>query len=130
MSTFTRKYLTGAIIFTTISLLFTCGPAIYYLIVALLNAELVVQKAALVSSVFVAIIGSLICLISKTFSFRSRIWVFLLAIMFCIDSFGTMIIIFAVTQIVDELVFSPLAKHYRSNFSINRSIDLRVDKIK
>ena len=56
------------------------------------------------------------------------IWVFLLAIMICVDSFGTMIIIFAVTQIADELIFAPIAKHFRSKFSINKSIDLRNKK--
>ena len=128
MSTYTRKYFALATVFTIISILLSVAPALYYVTKALIGAELVIQKAALASSVFVAIIGSVICLISKTFTFRSRIWVFLLAIMICVDSFGTMIIIFAVTQIADELIFAPIAKHFRSKFSINKSIDLRNKK--
>lgn len=121
----TKHFLICAIIFTVLSVLCTVGPAIYFTVVGLITAELTIQKTVLVGSIFVAIIGSLFCLISKTFTFRSKVWVFLLALFFCLESFTTVIIVFAATQIVDELILSPIAKHYRNKFSINKEIDKR-----
>lgn len=121
----TKKAFILAIVFTILSFLLTIGPALYYTVSALITSTLIVQQAALLGTVFIALIGSLICLISKTFTFRSRIWIFLLVLYFCITNFTTMIIIFAATQIVDELIFAPIARHYRNKFTINKQIDKR-----
>lgn len=121
----TKKFLWAAIILTALSLLLTLGPAGFFLVKGFLAANVVIEKVALTMSIFVAAIGSLVCLMSRTIQFRSRIWIILLALFFVLDEFLLLIMVFATTQILDELVVAPLARHYRSKFSINREIDKR-----
>lgn len=121
----TKHFLCAAIILTILSVLLTIGPAAFFLVKGFIAADVVVEKVALTMSIFVAIIGSLICLISRTIGFRSRIWIILLALFFVLDEFLLLIMVFAITQILDELVVAPLARHFRSKFSINREIDKR-----
>lgn len=121
----TRKFLFLSILFTLISIGLTVGPAAYYIILAFNKADVVIKQSVLVSAIFVAVIGSLICLINKNFTFRSRVWIFLLAVMYCVGAFKELILVFAVTQILDELIIAPLARHFRSKYSINKEIDKR-----
>lgn len=121
----TKHFLCAAIILTILSVLLTIGPAAFFLVKGFIAADVVVEKVALTMSIFVAVIGSLICLISRTVGFRSRIWIILLALFFVLDEFLLLIMVFAITQILDELVVAPLARHFRSKFSINREIDKR-----
>jgi len=121
----TKHFLCAAIILTILSILLTIGPAAFFLVKGFIAADVVVEKVALTMSIFVAVVGSLICLISRTIGFRSRIWIILLALFFVLDEFLLLIMVFAITQILDELVVAPLARHFRSKFSINREIDKR-----
>ena len=125
MTSRTKHFLILGIVFTALSILFTIGPALFFTVQGILTAELTIHKTALVGSIFIAIVGSLICLISKTFTFRSKIWIFLLALFFCLDNFIVVIIVFAATQITDELILSPIARHFRNKFTINNQIDKR-----
>ena len=125
MHNYTKKYLRRAIVFTILSVLITIAPAIYYIVKSFISSTLIIQKCALAGSVMIAIIGSLFCLVSKTFTFRSRIWIFLLAALLCLDNFTTMIIVFAITQIVDELIITPIAKYNRHEYLTNKHIDKR-----
>ena len=121
----TKKYCKLAAIFTMLSVLLLLGPTSYYVILGFISAELVVEKLALASAVFVSIILTLLCAINK-WTFRSKIWLVVLALFFVIDRFLIMIFIFGTTQITDELIVTPLAKHFRSKASINREIDKRI----
>lgn len=124
MSKASKHYLTGAIIFTLLSFLCCVGPALYYIVEGYLIAG-GIHRVALCLSVFIALIGSCLCLMTKHISFRSGIWFILLALYFIIENFTPMIILFGATQILDEVLLSPVSRHYRSKFSINREIDKR-----
>lgn len=121
----TKKYARLAIIFSVLSVLLLLGPTAFYVISGLMVAPLVIQKVALVSTVAVSLLLTMLCAINK-WVFRSKIWLIVLALFFVIDQFLVMILIFGITQIADELIVSPLARFFRSKASINREIDKRL----
>jgi hypothetical protein len=121
----TKKYARLAIIFSVLSVLLLLGPTAFYVISGLMAAPLVIQKVALVSTVAVSLLLTMLCAINK-WVFRSKIWLIVLALFFVIDNFLVMILIFGITQIADELIVSPLARFFRSKASINREIDKRL----
>lgn len=121
----TKKYSTLAMIFTILSILLFLGPSMYYILVGFFTASVVIEKIALVSAVFISLILTALCAINK-WVFRSKIWIIVIAIIFVIDNYLTMILIFAISQVLDELIISPLAKYFRNKTSINREIDKRL----
>lgn len=120
----TKKFTRLAILFTILSILCLLGPASYYVITGLLTAEVIIEKVALVGVVFMSIVLTCLCAINKV-AFRTKSWLFVLALFFVVDKFIVMIMVFAITQILDELVCSPLARHFRNKAAINREIDKR-----
>lgn len=124
-SNITKKYGCLSIIFTIISFLLLLGPAGFYIIAGLTTATLTIQKVAIVSTVAVSLLLTLLCAINK-WVFRSKIWLIILALFFVIEDFLLMILIFGTTQIIDELVITPLARHFRNKTSINKEIDRRL----
>lgn len=121
----TKKFATLAIIFTILSFLLLVGPTLFYVIAGLVTATLTVQKVALVSTVAVSFLLTMLCAVNK-WVFRSKIWLIVLALFFVIDKFLVMILVFGITQILDELIVSPLARYFRNKTSINREIDKRM----
>lgn len=121
----TKKFATLAIIFTILSFLLLVGPTLFYVIAGLATATLTIQKVALVSTVAVSLLLTMLCAVNK-WVFRSKIWLIVLALFFVIDKFLVMILVFGITQILDELVVSPLARYFRNKTSINREIDKRM----
>lgn len=121
----TKKFATLAIIFTVLSFLLLVGPTLFYVIAGLTTATLTIQKVALVSTVAVSLLLTMLCAVNK-WVFRSKIWLIVLALFFVIDKFLVMILVFGITQILDELVVSPLARYFRNKTSINHEIDKRM----
>lgn len=121
----TKKYKTLAVIFTILSVLCFIGPVGYFIVAGFISSTLVVEKVALSLTVVIVIILSLVALINKC-ALRSRIWILLIGLYICLDNIMIPLIIIAVCQVLDELVLSPLAKHFRSKFSINKEIDKRL----
>lgn len=121
----TKRYATLAIIFTILSFFLLIGPTAFYVITGLMATPLVIQKAALISTVAVSLLLTVLCAANK-WVFRSKIWIIVLALFFVIDQFLVMILIFGITQIADELIVSPLARHFRHKVSINCDIDKRL----
>lgn len=121
----TKKYGRLAIAFSILSVLLLLGPVGFYIIAGLATATLTIQKVALVSTVAVSLLLTMFCAINKVV-FRSKIWLVVLALFFVIENFLVMIMIFGITQCIDELIVSPLARHYRTKASINAEIDKRM----
>ena len=111
-------------VFFALSLLANVAPIGGYTIAAFFGAGVIVEKVALCCSVLVVGILSLIAWVNKT-TMRSRIWVILLALYFCLDNFIVPLVIIAITQILDEWIFSPLASHYRNKLIVNKEMDKR-----
>ena len=121
----TKKYSRLGLIFTILSFLLLVGPTLYYVILGFMSATVVVEKVALTATVAMSIMLTFICAVNKIV-FRSKIWLLVLALFFVLDNFLVMILIFGITQCVDEIIVSPLAKYFRHKASINREIDKRL----
>lgn len=122
--TITKKYHIVAVILLVLSILLNVTPLAAYTIIGLTSASLVVEKVALTSTIFVVLIMSVVAWINKI-TMRSRIWLIMLALYFCLDTIITPLLIIAVTQIIDEIIVCPLRKKYQNRYIINKEIDKR-----
>lgn len=124
-STATKKYRTWLVVITIISFLLNIGPLATYVVIGLCSSTLLIEKVALCSTVFVVLILTVVAAINKLVM-RSRVWVLLLGLYLCLDYFIVPLVIIAVCQVLDELVFHPLRKHYKTKLTINKEIDKRL----
>lgn len=122
MTTKTKRL---SVLFTIVSVLLNICPIAVYSITALINADLMHEKVALSLTVFIVLILSAVCLVNKV-ALRSRLWILLIGLYFCLDFILTPLIVIAVCQVLDELIVSPVAKHYRNRYKINKEIDQRL----
>lgn len=100
-------------------------PLIIYIIIALAGDGLVAQKVAVVSTAMVAIILTAINIIAQK-RLRCPIWILLIGLYIALSEYlMPLIIILAVTSVVDDLVFTPLISYYRSQLISNKTIDSR-----
>ena len=121
----TKKLGLIAKILTLFSLLLSFGPLMVYLVLSYSSAVAEpVGKITLTAMLGVSVILSFVCLVNK-YSPRCRLWLILIGLYMCLDSFIGCILVLAITQCLDELIISPLAKHYRNLHRINREIDRR-----
>ena len=121
----TKKLRLTGLLLTALSLILTFGPLIVYLVLAYGNAMAApVGKITLTAMLGVSVIMSFVCLINK-YTPRCRLWLILIGLYMCLDNFIGCILVLAITQCVDELIVSPLAKHYRNLHRINKEIDRR-----
>lgn len=121
----TKKYRKLFWFFTLLSLLLNIAPLAYYGITAFIAADLVIEKVTLSATVFAVVIMSIIAWSNKIV-LRSRIWILMIGLYFCLDSIITPLAIIAVCQVVDELVVSPLKKLFGRKLLINKEIDKRM----
>ena len=125
MSKTTKKCRNLFIIFLAVSILLNIAPIAIYSIMGLIQAEAVVEKVALSSTIFITLILSAIGWVNKT-TMRSRVFIILIGLYICLDFMMTPLIIISICQILDEWIAAPLSKHYRSKLSINKELDKRL----
>lgn len=124
MSKETRKYKTLSILFLALSILVLVAPLAYYSVVGFIEGE-TTEKFTLGMTFVIAAILFVINILFK-FHIRSTIWILVLGIYFCLDNILPLIFMVAVGNILDEFLFTPLHKHYKSKASINKEIDKRI----
>ena len=124
MSKETRKYKNLSILFLALSILVLVAPLAYYSVVGFIEGE-TTEKFTLGLTFVIAAILFVINILFK-FHIRSTIWILVLGIYFCLDSILPLIFMVAVGNILDEFLFTPLHKHYKSKASINKEIDKRI----
>lgn len=124
MSKETRKYKNLSILFLALSILVLVAPLAYYSIVGFIEGE-TTEKFTLGITFVIAAILFVINILFK-FHIRSTIWILVLGIYFCLDNILPLIFMVAVGNILDEFLFTPLHKHYKSKASINKEIDKRI----
>lgn len=112
--------------FAFLNFLLQVAPLVIYVILGLCSGCLLVEKFALCSTVLVVAIMSIVAW-SSHIVLRSRVWILLLGLYFCLDYFLTPLIIIAACQVVSELAIAPLARHYRKRATINKEIDNRLN---
>ena len=124
-SPITKKYTILYWVFWTVSILLNIGPLGAYTIRAAVESNLVHEKITLSMTVLVVVILTIISFINKI-ALRSRLWIIMLGVYFCIGEILTPLIIVAVCQIVDELIICPLKKYFKTKKTINKEIDKRL----
>lgn len=107
-----EKYKRLKNLFLTISILLTIGPGLVFLCIAYFNDTAVVNKTALSITLCVVVILTIIAISRKHLS-RSSLWVLLIGLWICLDHFIVILIIIGICQVLDELIISPLYRHYR-----------------
>ena len=87
---------------------------------------LIVQKFALVSSVLVALLLTAFNFLAQR-NLRAPIWIILLGLYFAIAEYlMPLIVMLAITSILDDLVFRPLIAHYKVKLISSKTIDERM----
>ena len=120
----TKKYHRIWLVFAILSILLNVGPLAAYSIIALAGASLVIEKVALSMTVLVVLIMTAVAFLNKT-TMKSRVFVIIIGLYLCLDHFITPLLIISACQIVDEWIASPISKHYKNKFRINKEIDKR-----
>ena len=108
-----------------LSFLFNFCPVFIYGIKALIEANLLYQKIALSMTVLIVLILTIISKVNEIM-IKSRLWIILLGIYFCIDYILVPLLIIAITQIIDELILMPLKKYLKNKKTINSELDKRL----
>lgn len=120
----TRKYGRLAALFGFLSWAILLGPMLYFIISGFI-AGAVVSKVVLGITAIAAIIILAISVLQKT-KLRSPFWILIIGLSFCLSEVHTLLLIMGGATLLDELLFSPLAAHYRNLYTINHEMDKRL----
>lgn len=103
-------------------------PLIIYICIALASGEAIVaQKVAVVSTTMIALILSIFNVLSQK-RLRCPIWIILIGLFVAVrDYLMPLIIILAITSVLDDLVFTPLISYYKTKLIANKAMDERLD---
>lgn len=126
MSTMTNKYKKLSIIIFLLSSICSLCPILIYVIKAFVDSDVKeVNKYTLGIMSSLALIVTLINIVAKL-HLRCIPWILLLGIYVCLKDITTLLIIMAVTTIIDELILVPLHKSFKNKYTINKEIDKRL----
>lgn len=120
----TSKYRKLFWLFLVVSLLLNILPITVYTIKAVVEADLIHEKIGLTMTVFAVLIMTIVSFVNKV-TLRSRLWIILIGIYICLNNILTPLIVIACSQILDELVVSPLKHSVKDKLVINKQIDRR-----
>ena len=126
MSTMTKKYKRLSILTFLLSALCSVCPIFIYVIKAFVDKDVQeVNKYTLGIMCSVALVITLINIVAKL-HLRCIPWILLLGIYLCLRDITTLLIIMAITTIIDEMIIMPLHKSFKSKYAINKEIDKRL----
>lgn len=125
-SKFTKKSRTLLWTWRLIDWLCLFLPLIIYLIIGLAsNSVTTGAKVSLVAMLFLALILTAINVIAQK-HLRCPIWVMLIGLYIAMDKYlMPLIIILAITSILDDLLFTPLIHYYYTQTVASKTIDKR-----
>lgn len=123
MTDVTKKYKKRAKWFKFISVSLVLIPLLIYAVMGFINGT-IGQKTTLGLTLIVCLIFVLINAVFK-YNIRSTIWILLLGIQICLKNITSLLVIIALATMMDEFIFTPLAKKYKQKYIINNEIDKR-----
>lgn len=125
-SKFTKKSRTLLWTWRALDWLCLFAPIIVYVVIGLVNDNVTTgQKVTLVAMLFLAIILTMINVIAQK-HLRCPIWVLLIGLYVAMNKYlMPLIIILAVTSILDDLVFTPIIKYYYTQTVASKTMDKR-----
>lgn len=119
----TKKAKNRYILFKTLSVCLTFLPLIIYVIMAFVYGQ-PLEKFTMGCMVTIALVFVILNVIMK-YNIRSTVWVLIIGIYLCLDNITPLLIIMAVSTVLDEFVISKLSNKYKNEFVINKEIDKR-----
>lgn len=126
MSTMTKKYKKLSILTFLLSTICSLCPILIYVLKAFIDKDVQeVNKYTLGIMCSVALVITLINIVAKL-HLRCIPWILLLGIYLCLRDITSLLIIMAITTIIDELILMPLHKSFKSKYTINKEIDKRL----
>lgn len=126
MSTMTNKYKKLSILTFLLSTICSLCPILIYVIKAFVDKDVQeVNKYTLGIMCSVALVVTLINIVAKL-HLTCIPWILLLGIYLCLRDITSLLIIMAITTIIDELILIPLHKSFKSKYTINKEIDKRL----
>lgn len=107
------------------------APVIVYVCIAFFNDGVTsAGKVTLAGTIIVALILTLFNVIAQK-RLRCPIWIVLIGLFVAVKEWLLpLVIILAVTSIMDDLLFTPLIAHYKAQLEANKAIDVRVPDAK
>ena len=102
------------------------APLIVYLIIGLVNDNVTTGgKVTLVAMLFIALILTVINVIAQK-HLRCPIWILLIGIYVAMEKYlMPLVIILAITSILDDLVFTPIIHYYYTQTVASKTMDKR-----
>ena len=122
----TKRYKNLTILTFWLSVLLTLCPILIYVARAFLSSEVQsVNKYTLGIMCSVALIVTIINIVAKL-RLRCIPWILLLGIYVCLKEITSLLVIMAITTIIDEMIITPLHKSFKNKYTINKEIDKRL----
>ena len=126
MSTMTKKYKKLSILTFLLSAMCSLCPILIYVIKAFVDKDVqAVNKYTLGIMCSVALVVTLINIVAKL-HLRCIPWILLLGIYLCLRDITALLVLMAITTIIDELILMPLHKSFKNKYTINKEIDKRL----
>ena len=126
MSTMTSKYKKLSILTFLLSAMCSLCPIVIYVIKAFVDKDVqAVNKYTLGIMCSVALIVTIINIVAKL-HLRCIPWILLLGIYLCLKNITALLVIMAITTIIDEMILMPLHKSFKNKYTINKEIDKRL----
>ena len=126
MSTMTSKYKKLSILTFLLSAMCSLCPILIYVIKAFVDKDVQeVNKYTLGIMCSVALVVTLINIVAKL-HLRCIPWILLLGIYVCLKDITALLVIMAITTIIDELILMPLHKSFKNKYTINKEIAKRL----
>ena len=123
----TKRYKNLTILTFWLSVLLTLCPILIYVARAFLSSEVQsVNKYTLGIMCSVALIVTIINIVAKL-RLRCIPWILLLGIYICLKEITSLLVIMAITTIIDEMLVTPLHKSLKNKYIINREMDKRLN---
>ena len=123
----TKRYKNLTILTFWLSVLLTLCPILIYVARAFLSSEVQsVNKYTLGIMCSVALIVTIINIVAKL-RLRCIPWILLLGIYICLKEITSLLVIMAITTIIDEMIVTPLHKSFKNKYIINKEMDKRLN---
>lgn len=119
----TKKLKIIYIILSIISALLILTPIIVYSIKGLAEGSFTGRTTLTIMMMFT--ICLVIINVVKKYNLRSPLFLMLIGIYACLHNITTLLVIIAITTIIDELIIDPLRKSIKNKYIINKEIDKR-----
>lgn len=122
----TKRYKALYVFLSILSFCLTIGVLLFAVIACYISNEpLMEDKIKLSLCLVIALILVTINVLCK-YRIRSALWFIILGINLCIKQINNLLMITAICTIVDEFIISPLKRHYKAKYVINKEIDKRL----